>query len=112
MASNGYKLIDAAAESAEKFLTPSQLAHHYGVHPATVVRWFTRGGRARGGKHIRPVGVVKYPGGWRATRQSVDDFLKRLTEAAQPEPSEAPAEIPAERPESVRAAAALSAAGW
>jgi hypothetical protein len=51
------------------------------VASTTVSRWITAGVRLRTGKVVR-LKAKRYPGGWKVTRQDIDEFLDALTASA------------------------------
>jgi len=68
------------------YLTPAQLARQIPsskgdkpVHPATVLRWRSKGVTLSDGSRVYLEGV-RFPSGWKFTREALDAFLRAITE--------------------------------
>lgn len=68
------------------YFSPSQVARMLPsskgdkpVHPATVLRWRSRGVPLSDGTRVYLEGV-RYPSGWKFTREALDAFLAAITE--------------------------------
>jgi hypothetical protein len=73
-----------------EFLSLAAAAAWAGVHPTTVSRWAKRGAKIDG-VYYRLKGV-RFPGGWRTTKQDLDAYVARLTALSlgEPDPSGPP----------------------
>jgi hypothetical protein len=102
-----------AAGTAPEYLTTAQLGRIYKKHPSTFIRQFSLGARLPDGTRIFPE-AIRTPGGWLATREAIDAFYGRLTEAFrnQPDSPARPAARSTVPTDSMRAEASLAASGW
>ena len=65
------------------------------THPSTVSRWLTTGVKVADNRFIR-LEAIRFPSGWKVTREAIDVFLSRLTVVA-PGEAEEPAQAPTSR---------------
>lgn len=61
-----------------KLLTTTEIARELSTHPSAPVRWINNGALLSSGER-RKLEAVRLPGGWRVTRQALDDFLEAVT---------------------------------
>jgi hypothetical protein len=107
-----------ATESRPTYRTPAAVARAVpssridgGTHPATVVRWITRGVKLRSGATVH-LAAVRTPGGWLVSDDALDHFLATLTADRTGAPAPAPPPCAASRArELARVKAELDAIG-
>jgi hypothetical protein len=89
------------------YISIPETARGQGVSPAAVTRWILTGAKLSNGNRAK-LKAIRLPGGFRTTRQWVDEFIELLTLDRVGAP--APAEVHEERAR--RSEVALAADGW
>jgi hypothetical protein len=68
---------DSKLSDSVRLLPVNEVAHQLDVHPASVIRWLTRGVRLKDGAILRLDGVST-PGQWRISAKALEAFLRAI----------------------------------
>jgi hypothetical protein len=96
-----------AVIAEQELLSVSKAGRLAGVSPSAATRWIVSGAALRDGTRLK-LKAIRLPGGFRTTRQWLDEFIEALTRDRTGAP--APSELVEARAE--RSMMSLQAQGW